>query len=449
MQQTFPVSFSRWLKLALAAQALACAFIAHSRPATADALQTPEQSEEAALREELQRIIKDDPEKAAAARKMLEALDEPASSPHGRELRNRRQKSTKRIVNGLFTSSHSAVAAILKGGNPEAAKATCTGTLVSCDKVLTAAHCVANNPTPANYHVFFQNLGFFNVTAINWLSKEYAFPYADLAILTLEKPVQGIAPISVNAIASPINGSMATIVGYGRTGGAREDYGIKRDGSVKFARCTMEYANKKLLCWNFDADINTTPGVSNTCNADSGGGVFMPDKEGQRTVERVVGVVSGGRDIDCVKGDRSYNTDVFQWREWIAKEIDTASYLSVCGGGPAVDGPENIRNKLVTISSAQPEAVYEISVPEGTASLRVAMNGEDSGKHANDFDLLLFKGAKGSTDKAACTRAGTGQFAYCEIPNPASGQWTVAVRQKKGEGYAQITATLLRGKSNP
>ena len=290
--------------LALAAQSFLIGSTLAVWPATADPLQTLEQSEEAALRQELERIAKEDPEGGAEARSMLEALEKPAASRQGRQSRNRRQRGTKRIVNGIFTSRHSAVAAVLKGSNPGTAQAWCTGTLIGCNKVLTAAHCIAKDPNPADYLVYFQNLGFSKVTDITWPSNEYAFPYADLAVLTLDKPVEGIAPISVNTVASPINGSFATIVGYGRTGGAKYDYGIKRDGSAKFGKCASGYAGKKLLCWDFDADINTTPGDSNTCNADSGGGVFMLDKEGRRTVQLVVGVVSGGLDTVRLRQER-------------------------------------------------------------------------------------------------------------------------------------------------
>ena len=91
---------------------------------------------------------------------------------------------------------------------------------------------------------------------ITWLKDDYRFPYADLAMLALGKSVEGIAPISLNTAASPIYGSVATIVGYGRTGGKKHDYGVKREGSVKFGPCQDSYADKKLLCWDFDADIN-------------------------------------------------------------------------------------------------------------------------------------------------------------------------------------------------
>lgn len=407
--------------------------------AAAEPLQTPQQNEEAVLRRELERIEKDDPDKAEQARKTLDALDQPASSSQGRQVRNRRERGARRIVNGIHTIRHSAVAAVLRGSDRATATAWCTGTLVGCDKVLTAAHCIDNDPTPKGYLVFLPVLGFSEVKDIAWLKNDYRFPYADLAMLTLAKSAEGIAPISLNTIASPINGSIGTIVGYGRTGGKRQDYGIKREGSVRFGQCRSQYADKKLLCWDFDADINVSPQGSNTCNADSGGGVFVLDREGQRSVQRLVGVVSGGLDRDCVKGDHSYNTDVFRWRDWLATVGQGRLSGQTCGA-TSIDLPPNLRSALVSLSPEKPEANLELDVAAGTTLLRVAMNGEDNGKGANDFDLLLF----GPDAQPVCTQDGAGQFAFCEVPQPASGRWSISLRQKKGAGTAQLTVSLLQ-----
>ena len=307
---------------------------------TADSLQSLQESEETALRQELERIVKDDPQKGAEARNTSK-----------RSINRRRHRraancgtvgsgGARRIVNGVQTIRHSAVAAVLRGSDPSTATSWCTGTLVACDKVLTAAHCISENPAPKDYLAFFPTLGFFEVKNITWLKDDYRFPYADLAMLALGKSVEGIAPISLNTAASPIYGSVGTIVGYGRTGGKKHDYGVKREGSVKFGPCQDSYADKKLLCWDFDADINVATQDSNTCNADLGGGIFMMDKEGQRSIQRVVGVVSGGRDRDCVKGDHSYNTDVFRWREWLEKAADGKLSSETCGA-TAIDVSKN------------------------------------------------------------------------------------------------------------
>ena len=84
--------------------------------ARAQTLLSPVEFEEAQIRLELQRIIAEDPLAAPAARNALDALDQPASSLAGRQVRNRRERGGRRIVNGIPTALYPAVGALLKGG---------------------------------------------------------------------------------------------------------------------------------------------------------------------------------------------------------------------------------------------------------------------------------------------------------------------------------------------
>lgn len=411
-----------------------------SADANADTLLPPDQSEEIALRAELERVAREPSDNAEAARKSLEALNEPATSAHGRQTRNRRERGARRIVNGIQTVRHSAVAALLKGDAPGSAGLVCTGTLVGCNKVLTAAHCINKDPDPKKYFVFFQLLGFVKVKRIDWQPNAYKESYADIAMLTLEKSVEGIAPIGINTSATPINGAVATIVGFGRSGGNRFDYGIKREGSVKFSKCTGAYTDKRLLCWDFDADVKLKAGDSNTCNADSGGGIFMPDKVNNRIVQRVVGVVAGGRDENCVKNDHSYNTDVFAWRDWLEKVGEGQFSDKVCGASEPVDTAANVRTAVVTLDASKTETTFEIEVPESTRSLGVAMNGEDDGTWRNDFDLVVYRDTHRL--EALCTRSERGQFAFCELKPLPSARLAITVRRKIGSGIAQLAIRM-------
>jgi hypothetical protein len=167
------------------------------------------------------------------------------------------------------------------------------------------------------YLVFFQELGFFEVKEIRWPKDQYRFPYADIALLSLARSVEGIAPMPINTSVKPLNKSIATIVGFGRTGGASYDYGIKREGSAKTEACPAAYADKKVLCWSYDAEVRSLGRNSNTCNGDSGGGVFLRDGVGNQVVQKVFGIVSGGLDRNCVKDDVSYNVDVSEFRSWL------------------------------------------------------------------------------------------------------------------------------------
>ena len=416
-----------------------------SGAATAQTLQPPKQHEETQLRRELERIIAENPGEAANARKALDALNAPESTPEGRQARGRGDRGDRRIVNGLSARGHAAVGAVLEGSDRHSAKAWCTGTLVGCDKVLTAAHCIHENPSPGAYLVFFQELGFFAVKDIHWPQADYDYPYFDLAILTLARPVEGVAPLAINMSVKPLNKSIATIVGFGRTGGARKDFGIKREGSVRTEACSPSHAQRKLLCWTFDADVNARPSPSNTCNGDSGGGVLMRDNEGQRIVQRVFGVVSGGRDKDCVKDDESFNVDVLQFRSWIQKAGEGRLSSRTCGASSSQAIAEEPRREVVQLGDARPEAAVGLEVPGGTAALRIAMNGEDDGSGRNDFDLAVYRGPRAAGGPPVCDENGPGQFAFCEIARPEPGAWTIVVRRKTGSGEAQITATIVGG----
>lgn len=411
--------------------------------AKAQTLLSSKELEEAEIRRELEEIISKDAIAAPDARTALDALNRAETSPQGRQVRNRRERGVRRIVNGVPVRAYPAVGALLKGGDAHVARAWCTGTLVGCNKFLTAAHCIAENPTPKDYLVYFQELGFFGVQDIKWEPSKYRFPYFDIAMLTLKTSVEGIAPAAINTTVKPLNNSVATIVGFGRTGGTHYDYGIKREGSVRTTRCPSSYDGLSVLCWRFDAEIKSNRSASNTCNADSGGGVFMRDNEGLRIVEKVFGVVSGGRDRDCLKNDLSYNVDVFQYREWIAIAGEGKLSSEMCGS-PLSEGREfEPKQAVIHVDSKTPQGKIKWSVPQGATALRAAMNGEDDGEGANAFELSVFRDDRSAVSGPRCNGDGPGPFAFCEVTNPGFGEWIVSVVRSRGEGDVQVTATFV------
>jgi V8-like Glu-specific endopeptidase len=390
-------------------------------------------------KKELERIIADNPAQADNAKKTLETLTE-AGEP-GRRMRNLiGERGGRRIVNGMPAAGYPAVGALLLGQDPASARFQCTGTLVGCDKFLTAAHCIDGDDRPQNYVVFFQELGFFQVKEVRWPKQQYKKPYAsyDLAMLTLARAADGIAPMAVNLsiTAKPLIKTIATIVGFGRTGGERHDYGIRRIGSARVERCTSELADKA-ICWRYDALVKTGS-ASNTCNGDSGGGVFMFDHDGQKRVLKIFGVVSGGTDSrHCQRRDESYNVDVAEFAAWINDAGEGRLSTQQCGRDRAAAGS---RTALLDLSKRE---ILPLDVPAGTEKFRVAMNGEDNGTGANDFDLFVYRGAQIDGADPACAETGPGQFAFCEIATPSPGRWSVVVQRKRGKGNVQITATFV------
>jgi V8-like Glu-specific endopeptidase len=435
-------SHPRLLALGLAFSAL----IAHGLGAAAQTVLSVKEQEEAEIRAELLSVIQEGGADAADAQKALDALNQPETSAQGRLARNRRERGSRRIVNGIVSRGYPAVGALLGGNDPKQAGALCTGTLVGCNKFLTAAHCIAKNPDPKAYLVFFQDLGFFKITAIAWEPDKYRFPYFDLAMLTLETPAEGIEPMPINMSVKPLNNFVATIVGFGRTGGTNYDYGIKREGTVKFSACPANLAKSRVLCWRYDADARSNRSAQNTCHADSGGGIFIRDDDGPHRVEKLFGVVSGGTDNEyCKHKDLAYNVDVYEYRDWIKAAGEGRLTASVCGVPLSQKASRAPLPLKVRLSSSHVSERFSLQIPEGTGELRFSMNAEDDSTGKNEFAFSASApGASGQ--HVACADEGSGrQFAFCSIKKPIPGEWTISVNLKKGAGDIQVTALSVAG----
>lgn len=336
-----------------------------------------------------------------------------------------------KIVNGVLTWSYPTAGALLHGADAGSAGSHCTGTLIGTRTFLTAAHCVEDDPTPGNYHVFLQHGGIFAVSALV-RHPDYRFPHADLAVLRLASPVHGILPTALHTAPVPL-GASGDIVGFGRAGGIAFDYGIKRAGEVQVTAC--DRPETSLLCWDFDEDIGVPGQDSNTCNADSGGPLYI-QPGGQDTPLVLAGVTSGGSLDSCLGGDHSYDVDVRQFVDWITEVAEEP--LGVAAPDDVLPrwGSEKVSSPSaqVRFDAASREQKFTLPVPTGTALLRVALNGHDEG--TRNFDLSV------ASAQVHCTQDGNGQYAFCEFALPASGNWTITVRARQGNGIAQVTATV-------
>ncbi len=351
-----------------------------------------------------------------------------------------------RIVNGLTTFDYPAAGILLLGNSASDATLTCSGTLIGCSTFLVAAHCVcddvgsacqsgdASEPDPSQFQVFLQHGGFAAVDSID-VHPDFDFPTADVAVVHLSSAIDGITPMPLNTTVTPPAGSSATIVGFGRTGGASQNYGIKRRGEVE----TLSCGTPTLLCWNFEDPIGSPGDDSNTCNGDSGGPLFWHD--GTRQV--LAGITSGGTADDCLPFDESYDTNVFDYRSWIASQVGADLGGASCGVfAPAGIAPTTVSTAAGDLSAATPDSHQAIPVPGGTGLLRVTMNASQQG--AANFDLYLRFGAQASTSIFDCRKNGSSQFASCEIPDPAAGTWWLLVHRQAGTAPFQVTSTVFR-----
>jgi hypothetical protein len=351
-----------------------------------------------------------------------------------------------RIVNGTLTAQYPTAGALLSPGNPATAGAHCSGTLIGCETFLTAAHCVCDTigsdcqglgaPDPSNYVVFLQHAGFFNVASIA-VHPDFDFPVGDVAVIKLASPVTGIAPTVINGGRAPADGSVGTLVGFGSSGGAASDYGLKRTGAVHVAPCTNGISDTTSVCWNFTAPVGPPGSDVNTCYGDSGGPLFIDFGCG----DAVAGITSGGSSASCLPTDNSYDANVYDYHSYIETEGGADLANTFCGDMPqAGDGNTTILTASGSLSFANTQGTHAFTVAAGTTLLRVAMNAIDDG---SDFDLYVKQGSPPTTVDFDKKQDGPNQYGFLEFDTPTPGDWYVLINRFGGAGIYQLTVTTF------
>jgi hypothetical protein len=338
------------------------------------------------------------------------------------------------IVNGIETVDHPAVGALLAPNDPDHASLVCSGTLIGCQTFLTAAHCVEGDLDPGSYVVYLQHAGFVGVSAVAF-HPSYDFPVGDVAVLTLATAVTGIRPMPIDAAGGQAPGTGGTIVGFGRTGGANQDYGLKRKGQIALAPCTGGVSDTTSICWTFADPVGPAGNDSNTCNGDSGGPLFIDAGGGPVTA----GITSGGSSASCLATDDSYDARVATYAAYIQTSGGGDVGATTCSSLPQVgDADTSVEAYTGILGSVTPEGTHSFTVPSGADLLRVTMNAIDDG---SDFDLYVRAGSPPTTAAFDCAANGSGQYGACEFANPTPGTWHVLVARFSGSGAYQVTAT--------
>ena len=337
-----------------------------------------------------------------------------------------------RIVNGVLTPSYPTTGAVLFGNDPldpTDVTTECTGVLVGCQTVLTAAHCVCPDQTntaseclaaglaaPSTLTFFLQHAGFFPVASIT-INPSYEFGAgSDIAILKLATPVSRVAPSPINTTEAPPVGTAGTIVGFGISVDTSGDSGVKQAGKVVTARCTTPIPNSTHVCWNFVGPLGTPGSNSNTCNGDSGGPLFINFGSG----DQVAGLTSGG-EPGCLPNSWSWDDSVFNDRVWVQTEAGADLDNTTCGALPQAGSTgSQITAASGVLRPTHTEGRSTFQVPPGTQLLRVALNGADADTslrppRLNDFDLFIKAGSPPTTSDYDCRDIGAAPYGFCEI----------------------------------
>ena len=346
-----------------------------------------------------------------------------------------------RIADGTLTTWFPSIGVLLHRDRGRSIT-SCTGTVIGCDSFLTAAHCVVDDPDENHYKVFLQHGGLFNVRSLDWPKRSYVSPNeksgsrADIAVLRLATPVEGIAPSRINDESEQALGASSQIVGFGRTAAQNFNTGLKRFGNVTSSSCPDAFAKSDLLCWRY-----TPREGSNTCYGDSGGPLLLSEN---RTYEVVAGVTSGGIDSTCATLDRAFDASVFQNREWIKAESEISTEPAQCGSlAPLAEGDEHRYHGFTGQINAQvPQHVFRISL-QNVTRLRVGANlAPPIGTSDQDFlkkpELYIIQGQSRNLSEAICKHTPNDQAVFCELKAPATGVYTIILRRGDVAGTADF-----------
>ena len=356
-----------------------------------------------------------------------------------------------RIVGGSATGDFAPVGALLIYAAPNDPRivSLCSGTLVGCRSFLTAAHCVCPTTSddaasclrqgladPRELDVFFPHAGRVAVESV-FLHPDYVFTAGgDLALLRLDAAPAWIDPAAVNRAGRPAPGSDGVIVGFGNTGGpefAQSDFGIKRFGPVRTSACASGIEADTHLCWEY---LDTG---ANTCGGDSGGPLFIDAGGGVS----VAGITSGGQNPTCLAPDAGFDTDLFVHGDWLEAAIAASEDGLPCPAGPRLGDPGIAADTVAgTLRRSETTRVVPFTVPPGTATLLVTLNGAlynpDDAITVNDFGLAVARAGGGAP---VCRDPTDGPFDACVIDAPAPGGWEARIQRLRGFGEFQLTVT--------
>jgi secreted trypsin-like serine protease len=203
--------------------------------------------------------------------------------------------ATPKIINGTACSdvNKSPIVVIIKN-LPDGSAGLCSGTLLTSNQVLTAAHCLEG---AASINVYYgaTTEKFSLLTGSSWSIDPGYTRFSngtlinDVGVINLSRAVN-LPAVPILVSSPPKVGQRGSIFGYGVATGGGDDYGVLRSGTM-----TIGGVNTESIQANFEE------GSSDVCSGDSGGPLIL-EVGGQQAI---AGITSYGSSASCSVGEQS------------------------------------------------------------------------------------------------------------------------------------------------